>query len=244
METSLPHAARAPWPRSLAIHPGYDAVMRRWLAAALPRIVELAAAHGPRAIYLSGSAAWGEMAAVEREGCWLPLSDVDLALVLDRRPPGLAARLQSALEAERTRSGAGRRLRASPIKIGTYAKHHLGLQPPTLGVAEMRAAGVCLWGEEQWLQRFPDPAREGLGRWELLRLLFNRALETVEALAVADREDGDGAGRGARAASAAGGASAAARLQADYAVAKLGCELGTLWLARRGRLIWGARRRV
>jgi hypothetical protein len=192
-----------------------DGALRDYLREALPFLLRAAASWEPLALFLSGSARWGEFVALRLEsGRWLPLSDLDLFLVVARRTEDLNRRLR----AELGRLDPGPFVE-HPARPGSFAAADLGRQAPTLGLGELHAASCCLWGDAGWLARFPDPRRTGLPRFEVLRLLLNRCLELVAAWAGRDRW---------------------APWRRDYALEKAAADLGTAILARHGLLVWGA----
>jgi hypothetical protein len=207
----------------MAPQPELDRILKQILDEAVRKLVEFTGEYDPRALFLSGSARWGEFVAASMPGDrWHPLSDLDLFLIAERR----TARLQSRVQEDMHRwfwSRFPETFTRCPLTVGTYSVSDLPLQHPTLGIAELRRANLCLWGEADLLQRFPDPEREGIEPWELIRLLLNRSLEFVEAWGRAVSESVDDA----------------SRLDREYAMAKLGADLATVLLAREGRLAWG-----
>jgi hypothetical protein len=213
----------------MAPHPVLDGHLRGWLGEAVPRILESARASGPRALFLSGSARWGEFVAWKGDGGpWRPLSDIDLALVVDRRADSLARALRAELERAFARSRWGEALASCPIRIGTYAAHRLSRQNPMLSVAEMRRANSCLWGDASLLEAFPDPERDGVAPQELVRLCLSRSLELVEAWWRAETaRPGDGP-------------DGHEDLLREYAVSKLGSDLGMVLLGGEGTFLWGS----
>ncbi|MBU1702533.1 MAG: hypothetical protein KJ970_06845 [Candidatus Eisenbacteria bacterium] len=214
-----------------AQHPEFERALRRLMEWTIPALLKRSSEVLPQALFLSGTAAWGEMSGVPcSNGLWLPLSDIDLSLVVKHRTPELKGILEHDLQQNFRERGRATGLSASPVTIGTYDIKKLRLQAPTLGVAEMRRAGCCLWGDAKLLYRFPDPERDGLRRWEIIRLLFNRSMELVEACAAADK------------AAATGDEEAA--WKRGYLTAKMSSDLGTILLAMEGRLLWGMANRL
>lgn len=208
---------------SMAPQPELDRILRQILDEAVRKLVEFTGEHDPRALFLSGSARWGEFVAASMPGGrWHPLSDLDLFLIAERRTAQLQGRVQE--EVNRWfRSRFSEIFTRCPLTVGTYSVSDLPFQHPTLGIAELRRANRCLWGNADFLQRFPDPEKEGIEPWELIRLLLNRSLEFVEAWGRSASESVDDA----------------SRLDREYALAKLGADLATVLLAREGRLTWG-----
>lgn len=203
--------------------PELDGILRGFLEEAVHKLVQVSGDHAPKAVFLSGSARWGEFMAVPGPGgLWHPLSDLDLFLVVERRTAALLGRIQDEMETwfrDRFRGT----FTHSPLTVGTYAQSDLPSQHPTLGVAELRRARCCLWGDPRLLQRFPDPEAEGIEPWEAVRLLLNRSLEFVEAWGrtVTRPED------------------ELASLDREYALAKLGADLATAFLASLQTVVWG-----
>lgn len=212
-------------PEPLSANREVDEALRADLRRAIPEILTLAAGDRPVALFLSGSASWGEFVAVSDGGRLRPLSDVDLSLVSERRTAPVVRALREGL-ARWFGVNASGPWTACPFSVGTYALANLPRQNPTLGVAELRRADQCLWGRREVLWRFPDPLGEGIRPWEIVRLLLNRSLELVEILDHASR----------------GGAEDA--LCREYVLSKLGADLATSLLASTGSLRWGAAERA
>ncbi|MBM3317092.1 MAG: hypothetical protein FJY75_04485 [Candidatus Eisenbacteria bacterium] len=161
---------------ALSPQPALDGALRGLLAAAIPRLIDAAGGLRPRALLLLGSAAAGEACGVEAGGGrWIPLSDIDLALIVDSAPRAAErARVRDAvalaLERERARLG----LAADPLDIAIVARRALRELPVTIEWAEAFARPTLLWGE------LSGPAGEaGAFRppFEALRLLLNRIAE-------------------------------------------------------------------
>jgi hypothetical protein len=170
-------ASSPPASHRLSFDPAFDARLRALLDAALPRILAHATPLHPRLLLLTGSAACGEACAVGANGGFLPLSDLDVALLTERSgSPDWRERLAEGLEEELAGPLRETGLQRNPLDVGLFPLPFFYRTPLTLEIAEAVASGVPLWGDPACL----EPRRlERPSFFEALRLLDNRIHETL-----------------------------------------------------------------
>lgn len=160
----------------LSPDPEYDRRLRILLERLLPPLLEHAQSLKPRFLALMGSAAVGEAVAVSREGQWLPLSDLDLGLVVTL--PATRAcrdRLQGRIDALLHPLCEELQVCHSPVDIGVVPLFYLARLPVTLEIGELIRRPVVLWGDPLGLRGLDSRPRP----FEPLRLFANRLVELL-----------------------------------------------------------------
>ncbi len=250
---SVPVTARDRVDVPLSASDWVDRTLRATLVRAIPGILESARVYRPRGLLLTGSAALGEAVGWEAEDPTerFVLSDLDLGLVTADRIPRMdrvriAATARAAASGPRTGSPealartrapwlrAGDPIESGPltqtpaveVTLGFYESAWWTRQVQTPGVADARARGRVLWGDDTLPGRMPGSTLSRIPLWEAIRLTGNRALELLAA-------PGPQSDRWLRP-------------RAWYALAKAVAGLWTARLIFEGRYAvgWGARREL
>jgi predicted nucleotidyltransferase len=139
---------------------------------------------GPRlvGVILTGSFARGEGTVVRVAGGLRVLGDIELLVVLPGRRDTFALRPSLggwAQEVSRALGEHGVRveLEFGPVEEG-YLRHRAR---PSIFVHDLRAHGQVVWGPPDLLARIPPFAVEDIPREDAVHVVFNRAIEQLEA---------------------------------------------------------------
>ncbi len=164
---------------ALSADPEFEARLNVLLERSLPIILAAAQDWRPRALLILGSAAWGEASGVAIDDHYLPLSDLDLGLIVESPvSPQQRDRLRRELSDNVRPWIAELRLTADPLDLGFFDLPYLPRMPRTLELAEVFSRPRLLWGDAACLSaagaRIPPP-------FEALRLLCNRVIEWLAA---------------------------------------------------------------
>ncbi len=141
--------------------------------------------HGLRAVVATGSLARGEETMLAGAGGIHILGDAEFLLVFRRRSMLPAPSELKALEGEISRSLIGKSV-ACPVHLAGVTRGYLRRLPPHIFSYELRAAGKVVEGDETILSAIPRFRPGEIERRDAWRLLSNRMIEWLEALAEAD----------------------------------------------------------
>ena len=165
--------------------PAVAEMVRDYIRASCRVILDRVGPDNVAAVVVSGSAALGEMTAVDLDDKGpLVLSDVDLALVLKSDTlRDSVKRARSAIITEISRHPAASGICPDP-ELGVYSASDLEIQERKMGVLELRDSGIVIWGDAEILKRLPRFGPGDIPGREAVALLFNRGLEMLGALEV------------------------------------------------------------
>lgn len=135
---------------------------------------------GDYLLLLMGSGAYGETCGVMVENRLLPLSDLDLLIIMpERYDPSLHKRLQQELDRVLAGVVEQERLTHNPIELGMGTVANLKSIPLTLEMLEAVIKPQVLCGDAAMLAPLMPVALRGPTPFEALRLLMNRVAETL-----------------------------------------------------------------
>jgi hypothetical protein len=207
--------------------PAVTEAVRDYIRTSCRIILEGLGRESVAALIVSGSAGLGEVTALDLDdGELMVLSDVDLAVVMKSDAHRDRAKgMRPTLKRQMSKSPSASRI-CPPPELGVYSVDDLEIQARKMGVLEIGLSGRVLWGEKGVLERFPSFAPEEIPRNEAIEILFNRALELLEALEARLSSD------------------PRALLRLLYASAKAYLDAGTSLAAFYGRYVVGYQARL
>jgi hypothetical protein len=169
--------------------------------------------HALRAIVLTGSLARDEATFVEEGSSWRLLGDADFFLVFPSR-----SRLPSQLEIDSAsreiEDALRKRALVGSVGLAPVDIRYLRGLPNHISPYELRTCGQVLWGERDVLSQVPEFEPAQLSLEDAWRLLANRIIELLEAVASAGNVDAP---------------------QVQYRVVKLFLDMATSYLVFAGR---------
>lgn len=183
----MPRSSLSAWTlpeRPLSHQAWVDQRCRALLRRAEAPITAALESCGLRAVYLGGSASTGEAMGRLSPGA-LVLSDLDLAVIVDRWPSAETRRqVQQSADASPDRGD-------PHLTIGFYPTAALHRQQPTLGWCDLVAIDARLWVRPAAFLPISAPEASHIPAYEGFRLLGNRALELWRAAAALEGRPAD-----------------------------------------------------
>ncbi|HVB99613.1 MAG TPA: hypothetical protein VNJ12_09840 [Candidatus Dormibacteraeota bacterium] len=135
-----------------------------------------------RALVVTGSLARGEATALAGNGAIHILGDAEFLLIFRRRSMLPASAELRDLESEISRSLIEKGV-ACPVHLAGVTRHYLRRLPAHIFSYELRTAGKVAMGDEKILSAIPRFRSSQIKREDAWRLLSNRMIEWLEALA-------------------------------------------------------------
>lgn len=161
-------------------HGDPSCVLRQALISACAAVAAGASPSPWRGLLLTGSVARGEPVWQRHAGRWRLCGDIDLIAI--SRDPRQAAVCRPALHRALAAAIERASLQAD-LSLSAGGVGFLERLPPSIFSFELRTAGEVLWGERTLLTRVPRCPIAAIPREDAWRLLNNRMVELVAALA-------------------------------------------------------------
>jgi hypothetical protein len=144
-------------------------------------------------LILTGSFSRGEGTVLAVDGQLRVLGDVEFLVVLPRARDSRALRPSLATWSREAGPALGGPDLVVDIELGPVEKAYLRRRArPSIFVHDLRTHGKVLWGPRDLLQRIPAFAAAAIPREDAVHLLFNRAIEQLEAWDRVERLGGAG----------------------------------------------------